>query len=81
MMLIITGKKTVTAKDQKGKGKTKDQTVTTAAASPKIWRLLRTNTSAVYLHVLVIKTDPYTNVRLLNSNPDGKYSVQEHLLQ
>ena len=28
-----------------------------ATASSKIWRLLRTNTTAVYLHVLVIKTD------------------------
>ena len=37
--------------------KGKEKNITIATASPKIWRLLRTNTSAVYLHVLVIKTN------------------------
>jgi hypothetical protein len=31
--------------------------IQTAEVSPKIWRLLRTNTSAIHLHILVLKSD------------------------
>lgn len=55
----------------------KNQIISTAAASPKIWRLLRTNTSAVYLHVLVIKTDPPTDHQLRLSSTEGIYICRD----
>ena len=36
----------------------KDVDVVTSVASNKIWRLLRTNSSAVHLHVLVLRDVP-----------------------
>jgi hypothetical protein len=41
-----------------GKGKKKEEEIIHSIASTKIWRLLRTNSSAVHLHVLVLKDMP-----------------------
>lgn len=36
----------------------KDIEIVTSTASNKIWRLLRTNSSAVHLHVLILRDTP-----------------------
>ena len=57
-----------------------DKNITIATASPKIWRLLRTNTSAVYLHVLVIKTNSKIQqdyVKLKSVNTDLESLIKE----
>ena len=60
--------------------KAKEKNITIATASPKIWRLLRTNTSAVYLHVLVIKTNSkiqQDSVKLKSGNTDLESLIKE----
>lgn len=50
---------------------------TPVSVPPKIWRLLKSNTSAVYLHILVIKTS--TNIQKFVNIEKTKVKKSEHI--